>query len=338
MAEGVTASTIPELGPVASELDSVQGGAKWLVGAAASGLAVLVAGVSLPVVAGVAFHGGWLLFAVTGLCLVALSAVGAILSLAARVLVHPGWTLNAIAHMEAEDPDKWRKHWLCEALDARRGFLMPDIPDPDRAGGGPAELADAAAARPKLRPGRLYQHHQQLLQAWFELAERGRTVVVGDLLDDRSRIKVTYSSHVTAEADRLRSRLATTAAAASRVASVANILEVRRRYQRLVTKQLPLLGGSAVTSVLVLILLVAANAEVPITAPVQMDIRVTTDKQALKSNRLPPGCAGRTIRATAVNGSLTNPVVTSISEPACRLNQVDVSPEVGTVVPLAGVK
>jgi hypothetical protein len=75
------------------------------------------------------------------------------LVLAARVLVHPGWTPNLIAQ-ESSNPDEWQKHWLSDALDARRGFLMPELVDSVPTGTtlSVAQIAEAAM-RPALKVG-----------------------------------------------------------------------------------------------------------------------------------------------------------------------------------------
>lgn len=68
------------------ELDSLQAGARWLVGSSAAVLAVLVASVQLSSLADVASNGGQELSWTLLLSVLALGAVGAILILAARVL------------------------------------------------------------------------------------------------------------------------------------------------------------------------------------------------------------------------------------------------------------
>ncbi|MCW2899056.1 MAG: hypothetical protein JWO67_1321 [Streptosporangiaceae bacterium] len=338
MTEGATAGVSPELGPLTSELDSVQGAAKWLVGAAASSLAVLVAGLQLSSVAEVASRGSVDLAVVAGLCTVAVGSVGTILVLAARVLVHPGWTPNLIAQ-ESSNPDEWQKHWLSNALDARRGFLMPELVDSIPTGTtlSVAQIAEAAM-RPALKVGRLYGHQQRLLQAWFELVELGEARFSGDLFDEGSTQVAVYRLRSSDDATRLQHRLTATAAAANRVASVANLLDVRRRYRRLVAGWLPVLGGLAVLSILALIWFVASNAQVPITAPVQVDIKFSNDAGALVENQIPGSCKGLTVRGAAINGSLSEPIVSSINDAHCVLNQAKVPPAAGTVVPVVPVK
>ena len=126
--------------------------------------------------------------------------------------------------------------------------------------------------------------------------------------------------------------------AAGRVASVANVLEVRRRYRRLVTCQLPVLGGVAVLSLLGLVWFVASNSQVAVTGPLQVDIKFTHDATRLIHDHIPETCAGLTVRGVAINGSLGNPTVSSINDARCPLNQAEVPAEAGTVVPVVPSK
>lgn len=84
----------PPGSPAAVELEAVQAATRWLVGAAAAVLAVLLAGVQLSALGQLAVdRPGRLIVAVIAYT-AGLGAVGLILVLAARVLVSPGWTLS----------------------------------------------------------------------------------------------------------------------------------------------------------------------------------------------------------------------------------------------------
>jgi hypothetical protein len=165
--------------------------------------------------------------------------------------------------------------------------------------------------------------------------ERGHTAVHDDLLDENAHSLIYYSARDSQDIELLRQRLATTATAAGRIAHVANTLDVRRRYRRLITFQLPLLTTVTVLAVLGLAWFTTSHSEVPVTTPLQVDIQFVGTPDALIQNQLPPACAGLTIHGVAINGTLTKPTVSSISNTHCQLNQHELSATVAIIIPTA---
>lgn len=298
------------------EMESLQAGARWLVGASAAVLAVLVASVQLSSLADVAGKGGQQLFWTLVLCGVALLAVGVLLIFSARVLVRPGLTLTKLS-----TDQKWKEGWRKEELDTYRSMLVPDTR-------GAATVTNP----PSLQLDSLHSHYSHLLKAWFELHESKSAEVIGDLLDQDSEPRTRYDLGTPADVEQLEGRLKLTASAVTRVVALANLLVVRRRYRRLVYWQLPLFGVIAVLAVLGLVWLAAENAEVSITAPVQVDVKFN-DADLLRDAGLPVTCQTGPVRGVAINGTLSKPEVSSLST-TCPLSQTEIPPELGTVVPV----
>jgi hypothetical protein len=90
-----------------------------------------------------------------------------------------------------------------------------------------------------------------------------------------------------------------------RIATAANLAETRRRYRQLV-RALPSIGALPVLAVPVLAWATTVQPEPAITTPT----------------------------AIAVDGSLPQPIVVSTSDPRCILNQVRITPSLGTAVPV----
>jgi hypothetical protein len=241
--------------------------------------------------------------------------------------------LGAIAR-QASDSEQWTTHWLYDELEGRRGALMPDAE-------GQAESYDT----PALRPDLLYSHYVRLLRAWFELHELGQATVSSKIpyLGDASTIStdhretigrtVFYRLELSDDVERLRQRLANVTLSGLRIAKMANLLEVQRRYKRLVCFQLPFLGGFALISTLSLLCFASIKEEVPITAPLQVVAAFQEDTKSLEAAGLPKSCAGLTINGVAVNGTLSTPEVSSI-DPRCHFSHVTLTTDVGIIEPL----
>jgi hypothetical protein len=293
----------------AVELEAVHTATRWLVGAAAAVLAVLLAGVQLSTMGQLASERpGRLVVAVTA-CVVGLAAVGIILVLAARVLVSPGWTLTKLAHLDLQH--KWQDHWLRSELEAQRGLLDPDE---------------------DIEPDRLYRRHRRLLVAWFQLQEQGRTSLPDDLNTEHDTTQQDYQVTNDHDVERLRTRLEQVTGITKRIATAANLAETRRRY-RLLVRALPTIGALPVIAVPVFAWATTLKPEPAITTPTTIQITFAHDRSALQQAGLPPDCAGRDINAVAVDGSLPHPIVVSTSDPHCILNQVRITPSLGTAVP-----
>jgi hypothetical protein len=302
-----------EGGSAARELASVQSAARWLVGGGAAVLAALVAGLQLSAIAQLTFDSAVQLGLTAGAFVVALVSIIVLLVLAARVLVYPGWTLHRMTDLQDADPGKWQKHWLREYLTLGRGLLVTDA---------------------NFDPGLIFDRHRMLLVAWSELHERGETVVPDDVDDTSAHPPThTYKADDSQDVERLERRLANASATTERVEAAANLVDVRRRYRRLV-RLLPVLGLVPVAALLYVLWSAATTSDIKLTTPVNVTVQFNNDPNMLAGLGIPRVCANQRISGVAVAGSLTKPKITSISNPACLLNQTEVGPTVGVVVPI----
>jgi hypothetical protein len=301
--------TQPPGSPAAAELEAVHAVTRWLVGAAASALAILLAGVRLSAVGQLASDQPQRLAVAIIACAVALLAAGITLVLAARVLVSPGWTLSKLAHLDAHH--RWQGHPLQPELEAQRGLLTPDD---------------------DLQPGRLYRRHRRLYVAWFQLQEQGHTTLPDDLYAEQNDTEQNYSVTNDQDVDRLRRRLQEATSISEAIAATANLVETRRRYRRLV-RVMRISGALVVIAVPVFAWATTVQPEPAITTPTAIHIKFTHDRSMIQQAGLPQDCANRDVNAIAIGGSLLQPIVVSTSDPRCILNQVRVTPSLGTAVP-----
>ena len=302
----------------AVELKTIQIATRWLVGAAASVLAVLLAGVHLSALGQLAADRPERLTIAITAGAVGLLAVGTILVLAARVLVSPGWTLSELAHLETQR--HWQHHWLQRELEAQRGLLTPGD---------------------ELQPSRLYRRHRRLYVAWFELLEKGATTLPDDLDNEHHNPADhspanhnpgrNYSVTNNDDVERLRRRLDEAANISEGIATVANLAATRRRYRRLV-RTLPILGILTVIAVPLFAWATTVQPEPAITTPIAIHIKFIPDRATLQRAGLAPNCANRDINAIAVGGTLPRPIV-STNDPSCTLNQIRITPTLGTAIP-----
>src|SRR5690348_481598 len=231
----------PGPAPSTGELESIQSAAKWLVGAAAAVMALLLAGLQLPVVLRVTADSVavWGVPVAWGIALVAILAVGFVLVSAARVLVHPGWSLTKLSQLDdplTVDPlkNKWNDHWLKDELEGQRALLAPGD---------------------ELRPSTLSRQGHNLLTAWDTLHKTGSATVADDAPPRR-----TYTQGVQADEDALESRYRNSLEINQRVADAANLADVRRRYRRLV-RGLPIAGILIIGAFGGLVWLLAASGD-----------------------------------------------------------------------------
>lgn len=300
------------VGSLSAELESVQSGARWLIGAASAVVATLLAGLQLSVLTRLTFDTTLQLIVSLVACFVGLASVGVVLVLAARVLIHPGWTLNRLAHLDGPN-QKWQRHWLRKELESQYGLIVPGD---------------------ELRPASLYRRHRRLLEAWLDLTEIGHITLPDDLSEDSPSVTDTHEYHadVPADVERLERRLTNVIATATQVAAVANLAAVRRRYRRLV-RCLPFIGSLPIVAILFLVWTAAANTDVQLAAPLGVTVELTTSPPALLEADLPITCAGRKITGVAIGGSLAAPVIVS-DDPSCPLHDVRITPTLGLVIPI----
>lgn len=290
-----------------AELESVQSAARWLVGAAASVFAALLAGLQLSALTSLTFDSPLQLIGSLLASLVALVGVGVILVLASKVLIHPGWTITKLSRLETQS--KWNTHWLRNVLQSQAGLL---------------------AAGTELRPSLLHRRQVRLSEAWFQLHERGATTVSDDAAAAAAPTR-NYRVDVAEDVERLGQRLNNITAVTTRVTTAANLAEVRRRYKRLV-RALKWAGFLPVLAILYLAWAAAQNSDVKITEPVEVSVLFTDDRAVLVAAGLPDTCLGKTVEGIGIGGSLQSPIVVS-REPTCTLRQVQIEPALGLVIP-----
>jgi hypothetical protein len=293
----------------AAELEAVHAVTRWLVGAAASAVAILLVGVRLSALGQLASDQPERLAVAVIACALALLAAGLTLVLATRVLVSPGWTLSKLAHLDAHH--RWQGHPLQPELEAQRGLLTPDD---------------------DLQPSRLYRRHRRLYVAWFQLQERGCTTLPDDLYTEQNDTEQNYSVTNDQDVDRLRRRLEEATSISENIAAAANLTETRRRYRRLV-RVMRISGALVVIAVPVFAWATTVQPEPGLTTPTAIHIKFVQDRSVIQQASLPQDCANRDVNAIAIGGSLLRPIVVSTSDPRCILNHVRVTPSLGTAVP-----
>ncbi|MGY1684955.1 hypothetical protein ACI8AK_05130 [Geodermatophilus sp. SYSU D00867] len=241
--------------------------------------------------------------------ILALAATAAILGQAVRVLVHPGWTLGKLAHLQALGG--WQHHWLKEQLGGLRGTL--------------------GTGQTTLEPTQLYRHFATLNDALATYRQKGEVEVDADLDKERSP-KIRYTD---ANENELTARVTAAEETAQRIAVAANLLETRRRFAHLRTVILAV-GAVPILAIPVFIAATTPPPETPIRAPIAVRVVFFDTPEAkaeLSEAKLPPGCAGRQVRAIAVGGTLAEPVVVSDSLTACNINRVKIGVDIGVAYP-----
>jgi hypothetical protein len=186
-----------------------------------------------------------------------------------------------------------------------------------------------------------------LYVAWFELLEKGTTTLPDDL-DNEHHYPANhnpanhnpanhnpgrdYSVTNNDDVERLRRRLDEAASISEGIATAANLAATRRRYRRLV-RALPILGILPVIALPLFIWATTVQPEPAITTPTAIHIKFTPDRAALQHAGLAQSCADRDINAIAVGGTLPRPIVVSTNDPRCTLNQIRITPALGTAIP-----
>jgi hypothetical protein len=294
--------------PAVGELESIRSTARWLVAAAAAIATALLAGLQVSSGLSKVVSLPWRLLVATGASLVGVSLVLIILILAARVLVAPGWTPDKLSHLSFPDPQKWATHWLRAELDAQRALLVPTA---------------------ALEPDKLYRHQMNAFRAWFTFHESGKAELVEEI-SGTGAIGV-YDATITGDEDRLRRRLDNISAVTARVCAAANLADTRRRYRLLVhaVKFSPLIAVAVGTFTWA----TTTEAPIAVSAPFTATVRFTDDQGALNKAGVSTSCAGRTLKATVVGGTLLEPVVVSITDTHCQLRQARLTSGVAIVVP-----
>lgn len=293
--------------PAAAQLQSLQSAARWIVASSAAVLAVMAAGIQLTALSRVRSdqQSQWIAM---GALVAALTAVGLILFLAARVLVS-SWSLHRLAHLEVKG--KWTKgHWMYDALQGQRGLLVAD---------------------PELHPQDLYRRHHQVLVAWTQLHERGRASLPVDL-DTDGPATVEYLLTDDTDVARLAARMAVAERATERVGTAAKLIAIRRRYI-LLLRALTGLGALIVAALLTFVSATTIDTAPAVTTPIPMQVHFTTSTTSLAAARLPRGCAGQTVDAVAVAGTLPEPKVITKAAPGCPPSHAHITPEIGLATP-----
>jgi hypothetical protein len=305
--------------PEQSEINSIQAAAKWLVGAFATVFAALMTGVQLSALSGLgAERPGQLALAIIASGL-ALAASAVILVQAVRVLAHPGLTLGKLAHLAGRD--QWNKHWLNDQLGGSQGAF------------------GIQSSKYNLRSGeelgldvvRLYRHFVAMRGALNTYRVK-HVVEVAEDLDAPDSTTLIYTQNNVAD---LRDRVNAYEDVAQRVADTANLLVTRRRYVHLM--KLMWLGAIPVIAIPVFVAATAQTVETPVSAPMVVRVKIGEGPNVLSrlaDLHLPDRCAGQELLATAIGGTLSQPVVISDASQDCPLDRIEIGPELGIAFPV----
>lgn len=291
-----------------AEIDALRSTSRWLVAASGAIFALLTAGIQVSALGRLIDYPGRLALALTASTL-ALAAAAAVLIQAVRVLVDAGWTLGSLAKL-AVTP-RWKKHWLNDPLGGQRGML-----------GLGATRLDLPA---------LYRKFVQLREAWSTYQTEGTVKLASDL-DVPAGPTTTYTA---ANISVLRQRLDHYEDIAQKIASAASLIAARRRFTHLKN----LLIAVALVPIAAVPLFAAAVTLPPeslVTSPtaVLVELFDTPDsRQALATVNLAPGCTGRHLPATAVGGTLSEPIVVGTFTPECPLRRLLISRDLGIAFP-----
>ncbi|MGX7825673.1 hypothetical protein ACTG9Q_11330 [Actinokineospora sp. 24-640] len=293
------------------ELESIRSAARWLVAAAAAMAAVIMAGLQVSAVTKIDGPASRMVVAVAAAVLGAMAA-GWILVRAARVLVSPAWTLGKLTGLERTRPDHWREHPINRELQGSKSLLTTGR---------------------ELVLGEIYRAQRELFVATTTLQETGSVTVSTSLSPSTSaRSPIVYDANSDTDERRLRQRLDTVTEIAGRIAETANLAETRQRYHTLV-RDLRIAGVLLIACLLTFVLASAPANGAPVTTPLKVELRFVPDQDALAEADLPRGCAGLSVEAIALGGTLEEPVVTSVQKPACALSQKRVPTGIATILP-----
>ena len=116
---GGPAATDTEGWSAGNEVESLQGAARWLVGASAAVGAALLAGTQVSALTRLTPDNPVQLAIAITACIISLVAVGVILVRATRVLVHPDWTLNKLAHQDFDKKRRKKHKHLYDELESQ---------------------------------------------------------------------------------------------------------------------------------------------------------------------------------------------------------------------------
>lgn len=298
------------------ELESIRSAARWLVAAAAAVAAVIMAGLQVSAVTKIDGPASRMVVAVAAAVLGA-TAAGWILVRAARVLVSPAWTLGKLTGLERTQPERWREHPINRELQGSKSLLTTGR---------------------ELVLGEIYRAQRELFVATTTLQETGSATVSTSLSPSTSACSpVVYDANSDTDERRLQQRLATVTEIAGRIAETANLAETRQRYHTLV-RDLRIAGVLLIACFLTFTLASAPADGAPVTTPLKVELRFVPNQDALAEADLPRGCAGLSIEAIALGGTLEEPVVTSVQKPSCALSQKRVPTGTATILPSVASK
>jgi hypothetical protein len=235
------------------------------------------------------------------------------------VLAHPGVTLGKLAHLAGRD--QWRKHWLKDQLGGQRGTF----------GVQPSRYDLSSGAEIGLDLVRLYQHFVTMRAALTTYREK-QTVEIAEDLDVPGSATITYTKDNVTD---LQDRVNGYEEIARRVADTANLLETRRRFAHL--KNLMWLGIIPIVAIPVFVTTTARATETPVTEPTAVRVMIGESPKVmsvLADLHLPAGCAGGQFLATAVGGTLSQPVVISDASQDCPMDRIEISAELGIAFPV----
>jgi ElaB/YqjD/DUF883 family membrane-anchored ribosome-binding protein len=298
---------------------NIQTTAKWLVTAFAATGAVLLAGLNLTNLGRLTSDDRVALAVAVIAAVTALVLVYLVILSASKVLTPSSVTLTDLK-------DRWIEATKAAAAEARTDMSDDELSELAR--GSDPVLVTIDQISFSLFRG-LDVRTPVELNAALNQAYRERSVLT------QTATRATIPESAAALRETLDARITELRAAEQRLVDYVEYAEVARTYRDLVRKRLPWCGiGIAVG---IVVFAIASNPPVqpdsPITSPTPVTV-ILHQARDLRPAGVPNACARRTFDATAIGGTLREPlVVARFRERACPMLRFVVTEEAGIAVP-----
>ncbi|WP_331736597.1 hypothetical protein OG426_54890 (plasmid) [Streptomyces canus] len=299
---------------------SITDTAKWIIGASAVVAGVLLAGVSLKDVSNLDDEDPLRLVLAAVAVFVALVAVAFVIKRAGDVLTVPDTTISRLSVYEQSERKPPR-------VPTRP---IPTVADYDDVLGYLARLKGEVQPDPActaLSVQELYSQYTDTLHKVDQL-RRGREVQV----EGRGTVTPNDQEGI----NLLKEELAVLQGRAALLEDAAQFYFVQKAFTRL--KTVMLVSVVAITCATVVFTWTTRSSEVPVGSPIEERFSVSTNRSAVKEAGMRAECAGRTLSAVAIGGTLENPRLMTLSETGCPAAIVDVSDEIGRAIPVPSSK
>ncbi|MFB8760693.1 hypothetical protein [Streptomyces nigra] len=295
-------------------MSSVTGTAKWIIGVSAVVAGVLLTGVSLKDISNLdTDHPERLVLAGVAVVL-ALVMVSLIIKFASDVLTVPDTTLSKLAAYEVgrEQPSP--------APDRP----IPSVADYDDVLGYLAQLKGEVQPDPDRQDLSVQQLYNQYVTTMHSVDElrRGQQVTVGNH---------TFGPGDKDNVNQLKEELVVLERRAALLQDAAQFYYVQRKYKTL--KVAMVVGVVVITLAIFGFTWATRSSGVSINSPIEERFYVSKNLTALKEAGIDQRCAGRTLSAVAVGGTIETPRIMTRAEPGCPGVTVDVTDSLGRAVP-----